>query len=118
MEEERKQKIANSFPEKFEEAEIEIELTKEEFQLFEKGFFAAFMEEKWNIFIFEELLYFARSWTDICIYKVSFIRHQNGVTFDKISVSRNSSEYGSTDINFDLELFNKVLKFYMKPPRT
>ncbi|MFY0630322.1 MAG: hypothetical protein JXR05_08060 [Flavobacteriaceae bacterium] len=117
MKGERKQKIANSFPEKFEEAEIDVELTKEEFLLFENGFFARFMEEKWNIFIFEELLYFARSWTDTCIYQVNFLRHENGATLKKIRVSRNSHEYESTDIKFDLELFDKVLKFYMKPPR-
>lgn len=114
MKEERKKKIATSFPAKFEERSIKIKLSKEEFAFFEEGIFALSMEEKWNIFTFNEQLYFARSWTDYCIYKIQYKRIENDTILKTVAVSRNSEEYKSTDINFDLEMFQKLLKLYLQ----
>lgn len=106
--------IAKSFPSKFAEAELNLQLTESEFGIFESGIYSRSMDEKWNIFLIEDHMYWARAWTNHCIYKVQLQRQNNGVELKNIEVSREPSEYESQDLEYDIGVFKRMLEFYLK----
>ena len=108
-----KRKIAESFSLKYAESELNIELNENEFKLFEKGIFAGSMDEKWNIFIVDNSIFFVRSWTDNCIFKVRFKKNNRNTIIDNLKVTRDKLQYKSTDLDYDMNLFKKVLEIYL-----
>ncbi|GER58249.1 hypothetical protein ULMA_03570 [Patiriisocius marinus] len=107
-------KIAESFFHKYAETELNIELNENEFGLFQKGVFAASMDEKWNIFIEDSSIFFVRSWTDNCIFKVGFEKNNGKTILNNLKVTRDKLQYKSTDIEYDTNMFKKVLEIYLK----
>ena len=95
---ERQKEIANSFSDKFEEIELDLKLSKNEFRTFENGIFSQSMDEKWNIFVINDYIYFARSCTNYCTYKVRFIRQKNSVLLNKAFVTANKTQYNYAEI--------------------
>jgi hypothetical protein len=114
MTEEKKISIANSFPDKFASGNISIDISSDEVELLKKGIFAEDMDSKWHIFVLSNDLYLARSWTNICVYKIPLEKSSGHVHLSKFYVNRNSQQYRSTDIEFDRKLFLKVLQGYLK----
>jgi hypothetical protein len=110
---ERQIQIAESFSTEFAEAELDINLTECEFGLLGKGIFASSMDEKWNVFVVDGFLYLARSWSDKCIYKVSYKVNGPTTKLNQLRVTRNSFEYRSTDLISDTNMFKKVLQMYL-----
>ena len=110
---ERKTQIANSFSGKYAEAILNLKLTPLEFSKFELGIYAASMEEKWNIFLIGNDMYWARSWTDNCIFKIAFERQGEVVELKNIKVTRDPFIYKSTNLESDLETFKHMLNFYL-----
>ena len=55
---ERKIQISESFSNEYVETELEIDLSEKEFELLKTGIFSGSMEEKWNIFVLNEFIYF------------------------------------------------------------
>jgi hypothetical protein len=108
------QQIAKTFSDTYAEFGLNLTLTTEEFALFDKGVFAADMDEKWNVFVLDNLMYWARSWTDACIFKIPFSRQADLVTFEKGLVTRNKNQYKSEDIEHDRVFFLKLLQAYLK----
>ncbi len=113
MTNERKQTIAESFSDKHIEEELDITLTASEFEKFERGIYAGSMEEKWNIFLIENNMYWARSWTDHCIFKVRFRKENGNVNLENIKVTRNSNEYNSNNLEHDIKIFKMMLNFHI-----
>jgi hypothetical protein len=114
MIEAKKREIAASFPSKFERVECGIILSPKEFSIFEKGIFALGMDEKWNIFLLENVLYMARSWTDYCIFKINFVRQESEVLLDYFLVNRDENQYPSKSSEQDEVLLKKMLQFYLQ----
>ncbi len=114
MEEERKIRIAASFPENFATTILDITLAKSEFAPFFTGVYAKSTDEKWNIFVIEEYIYWARSWTDHCIYKIRYEKNGSDFQLSTLQVSRKSSEYKSQNLDHDVMIFKRMLKFYLK----
>ena len=110
MKPERKIKIAESFSNKYAETELDIYLSQKEFKLLDRGIFAGSMDEKWNIFIHNDSLFFARSWTDNCIYKADLETKRCGIKLNKLKITRNTDEYKEIDLKSDTELFKKLLQ--------
>ena len=110
---ERKIQIAESFSDKYVETELDIDLLEKEYELLKKGIFAGSMDEKWNVFILNDFLYFARSWTDNCIYKASLEKNRRGNKLNNLKVTRNTDEYKGTDLKSDSDLFKKILQMYL-----
>src|ERR1700760_548038 len=75
MNPEMQKHIAASFSGEYEEFDPELTLTATEFELFEKGIFSNSMDDKWHIFVIEDKMYLARSWTGYCIFKIHVKRH-------------------------------------------
>ena len=111
---ERQLKIADSFSENFTESELDIDLSLDEFEILKKGFFSTDMDVKWNIFIVDKNLYLSRSWTDYCIYKVSFIENRRRINLNKIKVSRDSELYKGNNLDAEIKTFKKILQMYLK----
>lgn len=113
MKNERKIKIAESFSNEYAETELDIDLSQKEFDLFNRGIFARSMDEKWNIFIYNNSLFFARSWTDNCIYKAELKTIGDGFKLYNLKVTRNTNVYQETDLKLDVDLFKKLLQMYL-----
>jgi hypothetical protein len=109
----KQQQIAKSFSDAFEVFDPSIELSREEFSIFDNGVFSNSMDDKWNIFVLDDVMYCSRSWTDACIYKVRIHRHDEHVRLEKVMVTRKKSEYNSDDIEHDKILFLKLLQIYL-----
>lgn len=105
--------IANSFSEKNEEFSIDINLPINDFKLLEKGMFSSEMEDKWNVFVLGEYLYWAHSWTDDCIYKVKLTKHKDFVNLERGFVTRDKKQFDSDDIERDKVLFLELLQVYL-----
>lgn len=106
-------KIAELFPQEYAETKLNIQLNENEFELFKKGIFAGSMDEKWNIFIVDNSIFFARSWTDNCIFKVEFKREKRKTILNNLKVSRDKLQYKSTDLDYDKNMFKKILEIYL-----
>ena len=107
----KKQEIANSFPNQFETSTLNLEISTSEFQVFEKGIYARSMDEKWNVFVLDDIIYFARSWTNNCIYKIFASPNGEFVSLSEFHVNRDEKEYKSKDLEYDTVFF---LKNYCK----
>jgi len=105
--------IASTFSDKFEEFELDLTLTQNEFSIFDKGVFAESMDEKWNVFVLDKYMFWARSWTDACIYKIELLREDDVIKLIKGFVTRNRLEYNSNNVEQDKILFLKLLQAYL-----
>jgi hypothetical protein len=114
MEKEKQEKIANSFSENYAEKDLNLILSISDFRKIEKGIYACNMEDKWNIFTLNNHIYWSRSWTDFCIFKIDFLVNGNNVDLKKFKVTRNQDEYKGTNIDEDITLFQKMLIYYLK----
>jgi 8-oxo-dGTP diphosphatase len=110
---ERQKEIANSFSKIFQEFDLNIELTSDEFHVFDEGVFSLNMDEKWDVFVLERFMYWSRSWTGHCIYKVEIIRLKGAVILKKGFVTRDKIQYNSADIEKDKILFLQILQAYV-----
>lgn len=113
MEIEKQIEIANSFSDEYEESILNIELTFDEFDILKEGIFSNDMDDKWNIFVLNQYLYFSRSWTDVCVYKVHLTQNQKKVILDNIRVTRDSNQYKIIDLKSDIDLFKELLQIYL-----
>lgn len=111
-------KIASGFPEMFDEAIFDVSLTNGEFGVFERGIFSSQMEEKWNVFVLDETIFFARSWTDFVTYKVFIKRMVDHVLLEKIQVSRDESQYSGTNMEYDIRTLKELIVFFLRDYRT
>lgn len=82
--------------------------TQEEFDLIQKGLYPEAMEDKWIIHFEDNMLYFYRSWTGLCIYTVEFFsflhREKPRYGIKDITINRNKDQYGETDDFWDASL--------------
>ena len=109
-----KHKIAASFPANFGQATLAIEISSIEYRIFESGIFATSMDDKWDVFVLDDILYLARSWTGFCIYKV-FIHSQNEkVILSHFQVNRDDNQYKSKDILSDTILLKQLLQIFLQ----
>jgi hypothetical protein len=111
--EKRKSAIASSFPEKYEEGLLDYSISADNFSVFEKGFFADSMDDKWNFFVLGEYLYFARSWTDFCIYKVAFVKNEQ-ILLKNFRVNRDKKQYRGDDLEHDKELLLQLIQMFIE----
>lgn len=108
------QSLAASFPVKSESTAIDIPLDYSEYAIFEKGIFASTMDEKWHIFVIEKTMYFVRSWTMFCIYKVEIKKEDEKVHLVMLHANRDKSQYGGSDISNDCYVLSQVIRIYIR----
>jgi hypothetical protein len=108
-----KHRIASSFPDKYETSRLDLEISTAEFKTLEEGIFAADMDEKWNVFVVDDTICFARSWTNHCIYKVFVKRQDQVVILSHFQVNRDDTQYRSKDLDYDTVLLKKLLQMFL-----
>ncbi len=107
---EKKTEIINSFPPDFEEGILDLKISIDEFKIFENGIYAQDMDSKWNIFVISDTLYFARSWTNYCIYIVLVDKQADSVILKTFQANRDQKQYRNSDIEFDRVLILKLIQ--------
>jgi len=83
--------------------------TPEEFNRIAAGVRPGGMECKWFIFHEEPWLYLHRSWTGFCIYQVRFEPMNGQYRVVEVLVSRDPTQYGSTNDRRDILLLAILL---------
>ena len=109
MTDETKHIIADSFPKKFEQFELNLKISASEFNLFENG---DNVDDNSDFFVIDDILYYARYW-NICIYKVFTKKQSDGVELRNAFVNRDSSQYTSTDIESDKILLLELIQIFL-----
>ena len=67
------------------------------------------MEDKWFIFFEDDSLYFHRSWTGFCLFKVRFEVAGGGFLAVDALVNRDPEQYSSTDDDHDRKLVQHLI---------
>lgn len=81
----------------------------EEFDQLKLGFEPQAMEDRWFVYFESPWLYFHRSWTGHCIYRVRFELDQGKATAVEAWVSRDSEQYRGTNSSYDGELLQFLI---------
>ncbi len=114
MQENEKSKIATSFPSTHEAGRLDLEISIAEYKIFEMGIFATSMDEKWNVFVLNDIIYFARSWTNNCIFKVFVKLAPRKVVLTHFQVNRLEHQYDSKSVEEDTILLRRLFKNILK----
>lgn len=94
-----------------ETADLDVSLTvgPKEVQLIARGHIPSGMDDKWFIYHEDDGVWFHRSWTGICIYRVTLQPTKAGGGIITAAVAnRNPEQYKSTD-----EAYDKLLLLYL-----
>jgi|APSaa5957512622_1039677.scaffolds.fasta_scaffold53425_2 O-acetyl-ADP-ribose deacetylase len=92
---------------------IDRTYSQEDFMKIDRGFIPESMEDKWFIYIEENLLRIHRSWSGICIYLVRFEDYENSIRISKAWANRNSNEYKETDDVYDAHLLLWIIDMFL-----
>lgn len=68
------------------------------------------MDKRWNILVIEEFIYFYRTWTGFCIYKLKFENNKLTTVF----INNNFEQYKFLDADKELIIFHQFLDFLFK----
>jgi len=85
---------------------VERAFTEQDYNRLAQGLIPKVMEDKWFIFMENDILFFHRSWTGICIYEAHF---DNRHAINKVWVNRDSEQYKETDIEYDRKLLTFLI---------
>ena len=55
--------------------EYQADYSHDEFERIREGFDPQDMDDKWEVFLEEDVLHFHRSWTGFCMFQITFGRH-------------------------------------------
>ena len=71
------------------------------------------MEDKWFVYWKDDELYFHRSWTGICIYKVKFECEEMGGVAVRAVVNRDPDQYSNVDGDYDAQLIHYLISLLL-----
>ena len=83
---------------------LDRKFTKAEFEKISRGLFPLDMDDKWFVFLENNILYFHRSWTGQCIYQAQFKVENNLYKASEVWVNRDASQYKETNNKYDEKL--------------
>ena len=92
---------------------LERAFTEEEYEQVRHGVIPKVMEDRWFIFLEEDVLYIHRSWTGFCIYQVSFKKDGEQYRVVEAFVNRDPNEYPATDDHYDARLLNFLIDHFL-----
>lgn len=91
-------------PEKITTVPLGLVFTAQQSALLRMGFVPASQDEKWFSYFADNVLYLHRSWTGICIFKIYFEPHEDGLLATHAEVNREPEQYGETEDEHDILL--------------
>jgi hypothetical protein len=93
--------------------DLQSEFSSAEYERLALGLVPQAMEDKWFIYLEEDVLYFHRSWTGICVYEVRLSKDGDKYSVIEAQVNRDPDQYTETDQSYDgslvLFLINNLL---------
>jgi 8-oxo-dGTP diphosphatase len=113
------------FPEKSVSIVLDRKFDESEMKSIRNGLKPQEMEDKWFIYCENDILYFHRSWTGFCLYRVYFEKADDhykmfkaDLNRDKVQYTEESNEYDALLISFliDALLLHRNAEFPLKNP--
>ena len=92
---------------------FERAFTEEEYELIRQGVIPEEMENKWFIFVEEDVLYVHRSWTGFCMYQVRLKKEGAEYRVVEAFANRDSNQYSATDDHYDVKLLNFLIDHFL-----
>ena len=92
---------------------LERAFTENEYELIRHGVIPEAMEDKWFIFLEDDVLYFHRSWTGFCLYQVRIKKDGGQYRVVEALVNRDSNQYSATDDHYDANLLNFLIDNFL-----
>ncbi len=83
--------------------------TQREFEQISLGLIPQRMEDKWFIYLEDDLLNFHRSWTGQSVYQVQFRQNQNEWEVFQTWVNRDPKQYRISDDDYDVALLSFLI---------
>lgn len=83
---------------------LQREFTEPEYERLRNGLVPDKMEDKWFIFLEDDILYLHRSWTGYCIYQVSLTREDSTYAIRSALVNRDPNQYTWVGDRYDEKL--------------
>jgi hypothetical protein len=82
---------------------------RKQLMLMKRGVIPREMEDKWFVYWENDELFFHRSWTGFCVYKVRFDCEQMGALAVDAIVNRDPDQYSNTDDDYDAKLIHYLI---------
>lgn len=92
--------------------------SREEYEKISLGLKPQAMEDKWFIFLEDNILYLHRSWTGICIYKMQLELSEDEYVVTDVLVNRDPEQYGETNLDHDSAILNFLIENFLLGNRT
>lgn len=83
--------------------------TEEEFEKMSYGFLPKDQQDKWFIYLEGEWLYFHRSWTGTCVFKLEMVLNNCKYHATKAIVNRDPEQYRNTNDQQDVQLISFLI---------
>ena len=103
-------KVCLPLPAKREKLSFYHSYSTEQYEQISLGLIPEVMEDKWFVFMENNILSFHRSWTGVCIYEVHFEKIDDKYWVKEVWVHRDSQQYMETDSDYDCELLNFLIE--------
>ncbi|MBE2224119.1 MAG: hypothetical protein IAF02_21445 [Anaerolineae bacterium] len=96
-------------PEAHKELPLSGVYTEEEFEKMSYGFLPQDQQDKWFIYLEDDWLFFHRSWTGTCVFKLEIVLNNCKYHAIKAIVNRDPEQYRNTDDRQDVELISYLI---------
>jgi hypothetical protein len=83
---------------------LQRKFTEPEYERLCNGLIPDRMEDKWFIFLEDDILFLYRSWTGYCIYQLSLTRTDSTYAISRALVNRDPNQYTWVDDRYDEKL--------------
>jgi hypothetical protein len=102
------------FPTTFHHLKVNKILTGEHMKRVEMGKIPIDMDDRWYIYYNNFWIYFHRSWTGNCIYKIKVNKTNDLYEISEVLVNGDIKEYKFIDENSEIKLFNELFDLYLE----
>ncbi|MEX0899784.1 MAG: hypothetical protein WD081_03740 [Gammaproteobacteria bacterium] len=73
------------------------------------------MDDRWVVFLGDSWLSLWRSWTGHCIFRLPARATEDGVIVGPLFVNTDQEQYGPSDVQASLDLFESVINLVLAP---
>lgn len=92
---------------------FEKTFTDEEFERISFGRIPEGMDDKWFIYHEEDIVYFHRSWTGLCVYMMEVEKAGDGYAVRNAWANKDPEELKETNDEYDAGVMNWIIDFLM-----
>ena len=101
------------FPEKHTRVKLGWKFDPYDSYLISRGFVPQCMEDKWFIYLEGDQLFFRRSWSGICAFKVMMRIAEDGMEATECLINQDSQEYSFTNTDHEVRMVRWLIDFML-----